>query len=203
MDQYELQRQYESGGGRNMPYGTLGYNDGKTSNIAHDIKGATSDAWVGDHKIQGSGNTDINYAFVTAVHENLHMMSANDSDGMTRRGIIVGNDEKSKAMNEAFTEYFTYLSCGGETSIGGLYPGAYSGYQKLMQKMPTIEKAIGRDCMMDVYFNNKPEKIRAKIDSILGSGAWDDTCSASYDWLYNNSNKAKGRLSGYLWRLRQ
>lgn len=204
MDQNELRRRYKSGGGHDMPYGTLGYNDGKASNIAHDMQGATSDGRVGDHKIQGSGNADINYAFVTAVHENLHMMSANDSDGMVRRGIMVGNDEKSRAMNEAFTEYFTYLSCGGETPLGGLYPGAYSGYQVLMQEMPTIEKAIGRDCMMDAYFNNKPEIIRWKIDSILGSGTWEDMCSASYDLLYNNNaNGAAGRLSEYLRRLKQ
>lgn len=204
MNQAELRRRYESGGGSYMPYGTLGYNDGENSNIAHDMKGVTSDGRVGDHKIQGSGNTNINYAFVTAVHENLHMMSANDTNGERRRGIMVGNDEKSRAMNEAFTEYFTYLSCGGDTPLGGLYPGAYSGYQILMQEMPTIEGAIGRDCIMDAYFNNNPQIIRGKIDSILGSGAWDDMCAASYDLLYNNNaNGASGRLLEYLKHLKQ
>lgn len=204
MNQAELRRRYESGGGNYMPYGTLGYNDGENSNIAHDMKDATSSGSVGNHKIQGSGNANINFAFVTAVHENLHMMSANDSDGEIRRGIMVGNDERSRAMNEAFTEYFTYLSCGGDTPLGGLYPGVYSSYHPLMREMPTIERAVGRDCMMDAYFNNNPQIIRTKIDSILGTGAWDDMCVASYDFLYNNNaNGAAGRLLEYLEHLKR
>ncbi len=203
MDQDELKHRYESGGGRKIPYGTLGYNDGKSSNIANDMQGVTSDGYVGDHKIYGSGNADINYAFVTAVHENLHMMSSNDSEGIIRRGIMVGGDEKSRAMNEAFTEYFTYLSCGGDTPLGGLYPGSYSGYQILMKEMPTIEKAIGRDCMMDAYFNNDPQKIRTKIDSILGPGAWDDMCLDSHNLLYGNEYGSTERLSMYLRKLKQ
>lgn len=203
MDQDELRRRYEEGGGH-MPKGVLGYNDGESSNIASDMKGMTSDGRVGDFRIQGSGGTPINYAFVTAVHENLHMMSANDQLGENRRGIMVGNDEQSRAMNEAFTEYFTFISCGGEDALGGLYPGAYSGYQVLMQEMPTIEKAVGRDCMMEAYFRNNPQRIRAEIDRVLETGAWDDMCNASYDLLYNdNSNGGARRLVKYFGRLKQ
>lgn len=203
MDQAELQYRHSLEHGGELPYGTLGYNNGTSSNIAHDMKGKTSNGRVGEHKVSGSGGGDINYAFVTAVHENLHMMSANDSNGVIRRGIMV-NDETSRAMNEAFTEYFTYLSCGGETHLGGLYPGRYSNYHILMQEMPILEKSIGRDCMMDAYFNNNPQIIRNKIDSILGSGAWDDMCSSSYDLLYNdNSNNAAGRLSNYFKLLKE
>jgi len=195
MDQVELAKRY----GRGFQKGTLGFNDGEFSNIAHDMKGVTYDGRVGDKVIPGSGNTNINYALVTAIHENLHMMSANDTPFEMRRGIMVGNDETSRAMNEAFTEYFTFISCGGDTPLGGYYPGAYSGYQILMQEMPTIEKAVGRDCMMDAYFNNNPQRMRISIDAILGTGAWDDMCAASYDVMYNNNaNNAAVRLSGYL-----
>lgn len=201
MDQGELRHRYESRGGE-MPIGVLGYNDGKSSNIANDMRGITTNGRVGNHQIEGSGNTNINYAFVTAVHENLHMMSANDLSGETRRGIMVGNDEKSRAMNEAFTEYFTYISCGGENSLGGLYPGSYSGYQILMKEMPTIERAVGRDCMMDAYFNNNSQRLRQEIDGILGRGAWDDMCLASYDIMYNeNANGGYRQLISYLNRL--
>lgn len=201
MDQKELMRRYKARNNK-MPNGTLlGYNDSKNSCIANDISGKTNDASVGEHIIIGSGATDINLAFVTAVHENLHMMSANDVAGEIRRGIIVGNDEKLRAMNEAFTEYFTYLSCGGEGVLGGLYPGEYSGYQDLMKEMPIIEKAVGRDCMMDAYFNNAPNQLRERIDSLLEDGAWDCMCTASYDWLYRDSNDGKKSFITYINRL--
>lgn len=198
MDQDELAKRY----GRGFQRGTLGFNDGDTSNIACDIKGVTIDGRVGDRTVSGSGNININFAFVTAVHENLHMMSANDTPSVIKRGIMVGGDEQSRAMNEAFTEYFTFLSCGGDTPLGGLYPGVYSGYQILMQEMPTIEKAVGRDCMMDAYFNNNPQRMREAIDSLLGPGAWDDMCTASYDLLYHdNANGGAARLVDYFKQL--
>ncbi|MBQ6342106.1 MAG: hypothetical protein IJI41_03165 [Anaerolineaceae bacterium] len=185
MDQNELTRLYMSGGGI-IPNGILGFNDAKSSNIAFDRKGVTSDGYVGNNQIQGSRGFKINFAFVTAIHENLHMMSANDQLNEIRRGIMVGNDEKSRAMNEAFTEYFTFISCGGDEPFGGMYPGIYSAYHNLMKEMPIIEKAIGREYMMEAYFKNKPEIIRDKIDSILGNGAWDNMCYAAYDILYND-----------------
>lgn len=202
MDQAELRRRYEEGG-RHMPDGVAGYNDGTASNISCDMKGATKEGCIGHHKIPGSNGFKISFAFVVAVHENLHMMSANDQPSEARRGLMIGQDEISRAMNEAFTEYFTFISCGGENPLGGLYPGVYSGYQILMQEMPTIEKAVGRDCMMDAYFNNKPQRMRSKIDSILEPGAWDDICAASYDMMYNgNSNDSYEQLQKYFGRLR-
>lgn len=187
MDQFELSRRYGAG----FQNGTLGFNDGETSNIAHDIKGRAWDTKVGDHFVQGSSGGNINYAFVTAVHENLHMMSANDEDGgIRRRGLMVGNDEGSRAMNEAFTEYFTYLSCGGENPSGGLYPGEYSGYHDIMAQMPKLEKAVGRDCMMEAYFHNNPAAVRGQVDGLIGTGAWDDMCRRSYNYLYNNKSGA-------------
>lgn len=203
MDQAELRRRYEERG-RRMSGDTLGYNDGESSNIAIDMNGITKGGQVGNHRISGSGGFRINYAFVTAVHENLHMMSANDRPPELRRGLMVGNDEKSRAMNEAFTEYFTFISCGGEKSLGGVYPGRYSLYHELMQEMPIIESAVGRDCMMDAYFNNNPQRIRSKIDSMLEPGAWDAICNASYDLIYNGSaNDGANRLQEYLLRLRK
>lgn len=202
MDQKELKRRYEFGGAK-MPGSVLGYNDGKSSNIAHDIKSPAMNGRVGEHKIEGSSGFKINYAFVTAVHENLHMMSANDQPGETRRGIMVGGNETARAMNEAITEYFTYLSCGGENLYGGLYPGVYSGYQILMQEIPIIEKAVGRDCIMDAYFNNRPEILQQKIDAIIGNGAWEDMCAASYDLMYfNNINGGSSRLIKFLEKLK-
>jgi hypothetical protein len=190
MNQEELRQRYETSGVK-VPNGLLGFNDGESSLIAHDIKSHTINGRVGDNVIAGSGNVKINYAFVTAVHENLHMLSANDYMGESRRGLMVGNNEVTRAMNEAFTEYFTFLSCGGEKYMGGLYPGQYSGYHVLMQEMPTIEKAVGRDCMMSAYFNNNPQLIRNKIDSLLENGAWDKMCYAAYDLFYND-NKCNG-----------
>lgn len=180
MNQDELSKRY----GRGFQKGTLGFNDGEISNIAYDIKQVAGDGKVGIHEIQGSGTAKINYAFVTAVHENLHMMSTNDDAVCRRRGLMVGNDETSRAMNEAFTEYFTYLSCGGDQLLGGLYPGVYSGYHSIMQKMPVLEKAVGRDCMLDAYFNNKPERMCKEVDGLLGIGSWDKICKVSYALLY-------------------
>lgn len=199
MNQDELKKRY----GKGFKSGTLGFNDGESSNIASDISQPVRRGKVGEQRLSGSENASINHAFVTAVHENLHMMSANDTSFETKRGIMIGKDaEYSRAMNEAVTEYFTYLSCGGDRPLGGLYPGAYSGYHGLMEKMPIIEKAVGRDCMMDAYFNNKPELIRASIDQLLGKGAWDDMYLASYDLLYNNnSNSAATRLIYYFDKL--
>lgn len=201
MDQDELRHRYESDGDR-MTGNTLGYNDGESSNIANDMIGHTADGWVGGINVCGSDGTNINYAFVTAVHENLHMMSANDTPNEIRRGIMVGNSN-ALAMNEALTEYLTFISCGGEGQMGGLYPGVYSGYHRLMQEIPVIENAVGRDCILDSYFNNNPDHIRGAVDGILGQGAWNDMCDASNDMLYNeNRNGGEERLRVYLDRLR-
>lgn len=199
MGQSDLKKKY----GEGFQKGTLGFNDGKTSNIAHDIKQPSLDGRVGTQNLQGSGNTNINYAFVTAVHENLHMMSANDTPVCRKRGLMVGNDEISRAMNEAFTEYFTYLSCGGDQPLGGLYPGVYSGYHSIMQEMPILEKAVGRDCMMEAYFHNNPGVLREKVDSILEEGAWDNMCAGAYALLYSPSMiDNQPRLSHYFERLK-
>lgn len=198
MGQSDLKKKY----GEGFQQGTLGFNDGETSNIAHDIKQPSLDGRVGTQNLQGSGKTNINYAFVTAVHENLHMMSANDTPACRKRGLMVGNDEISRAMNEAFTEYFTYLSCGGDLPSGGLYPGVYSGYHSIMQEMPTLEEAVGRDCMLEAYFHNNPNVLREKVDSLLEEGAWDNMCAGAYALLYSPSMiDNQPRLSYYFDRL--
>ena len=206
MNQEELRRLYEKKGELKEGEVLLGINNGGISEVACDFKGTTSTEYVGDNLVQGSGNMLINYAFVTAVHENIHMMSANDGGGVLRRGIIVGNNSQARAMNEAFTEYFTYISCGGERDGGGLYPGRYSLYDELMRDMPVLEKTIGRECMKDAYFNNNPDIIRNKIDGLLGSGAWDDMCVASNAAIYskniNERRAGRDRLDYYYDRMK-
>ena len=160
MDQYDLRQEY----GKGFQKGTLGFNDGENSFVAHDIKGP----------VQESGDTLINFAFATAVHETLHMFSANDAGNMIKRGVMINND--SRAMNEAITEYFTFLSLGGDTPLGGLYPGTYSGYTTLMHEIPKLEKAIGSETLKEAYFYNKPELIAQKVDSVCGNGAWQNLC---------------------------
>lgn len=200
VDQRELEKRYKRG----FRKGTLGYNDGNKSNVASDISEVTYNGRVGEKTILGSENIKINYAFVTAVHESLHMLSANDTPNEIRRGIMVGDHEYVRAMNEALTEYFTFLACGGEHPLGGLYPGVYSAYQVLMQEVPVIEKVVGRDRLMEAYFHNDPQIIRQNIDGVLGEGAWDDMCIASYNVLYNDDPPgAAARLAAYMKRLSQ
>lgn len=187
MDQRELAKRY----GKGFKANTLGFNNGDTSNVAHDIKGTTSE----------SGDTLINFAFITAVHENLHMMSANDSEGITRRGIMIS--EKHRAMNEAITEYFTFLSVGGNTPLGGLYPGEYSSYTTLMKEIPKIEAAVGSDMLKAAYFFNNPRLLETKIDSICGVGAWESLCEDFYIFQYGGGNQGEaiGRILRTLQKL--
>ena len=161
----------------------LGYNDSFLSFINQETSGNTRDSTVGDHRIQGSRGADIKFAFVTAVHENLHMMSANG----VNRGIMTDGNESARAMNEAITEYFTYLSCGGDTKLGGLYPGEYSAYHVLVREMPKLEKAVGRSIIATAYFHNKPEVLRNAVDSLLGDGTWQLLCTSSYGVLYSET----------------
>lgn len=184
MDQNELSKRY----GQGFQIGTLGFNDGSSSKIAHDIK----------ETIPESGNTKINFAFITAIHENLHMMSANDSGGITKRGIMING--KGRAMNEAITEYFTFISAGGNTTLGGLYPGTYSVYTPLMKEISKIESAVGSDTLKAAYFQSRPDLLESKIDAICGTGTWSALCKDFDIVQYGGGNQgaATERILGVI-----
>ena len=174
----------------------LGFNNGSKSIVADNFRAQTKEINVEGHSFNGSGETPINVAFVTAVHENFHMLSANDDAYTYRRGIVIGNDTKSVAMNEAITESFTFLACGGDRSGGGLYPGKYSGYTSIMEKLPILEKAVGRDVIAEAYFHNNPDVLLRAVDSIIGDGSWQKLCDASDDFFYHKrANNAEKRLN--------
>lgn len=178
MNQDELARRY----GASFQIGTLGFNDGFASNIASDVEAPIADS----HESGSSTKSHaINFAFITAVHETMHMMSANDTPFKAKRGIM--QREEDRAMNEAITEYFTYIATGGDSPLGGLYPGTYSSYTSLRNEIPVIENFVGSDCIKEAYFHNQPDLIRSKIDQKCGSGTWDCLCHDFYQVQYSDS----------------
>lgn len=180
-------RELQRIGGPNIGRDTVGFNDGHDSYVSDNVRRTTDFIEVDGNFFKGSGsNTPINVAFVTAVHETFHMLSANDEGPVHRRGIKIENDQFSGAMNEAITEYFTYLACGGDRKEGGLYPGKHSQYTPLMAKVPILEKTVGRDVIAEAYFHNRPDVLSGAVDSILGDGSWRKLCEASYDLAENH-----------------
>ena len=150
---------------------TLGYNDGSSSNVASNFDAEAINIYS---RISPNGTYGFNPAFVTAVHETMHMMSANDTQTKAKRGIMRCNGDS--AMNEAITEYYTFIATGGNTPLGGLYPGIYSGYNDIKDFIPAIEGYVGVDCLKEAYFHNRPEIVALKIDQKCGSGTWDCLC---------------------------
>lgn len=190
-------RELQRIGGPDIGRDSVGFNDGHDSYASDNVRRITGFIEVDGNYFKGSEPNDmINVAFVTAVHETLHMLSANDEGPIHRRGIKIENDQISGAMNEAITEYFTFLACGGDRKGGGLYPGKHSKYTPLMAKVPILEKTVGRDVIAEAYFHNRPDVLSGAVDSILGNGSWKKLCEASYDLLENHGrNHAADRVN--------
>lgn len=167
--------------GEDFEIGTLGFNDTVESNV-----------W-GNAQYEPLG---VNLALATAVHENLHMMSSNKGNGMSRCGIMVG--ERNRAINEAVTEYYTFLSLGGDLPLRGLYPGTYSAYSDLRDCIPIIEGVVGASTVKEAYFKNKPELIEKKIDECLGENGWNMLSRDFEIYQYSDLEKVEGRIArGY------
>lgn len=164
--------------GEGFEKGTLGFNNTFESNVWGNAQ----------HKPLG-----VNLAFVTAVHENLHMMSVNKENGMTKCGIRVGN--RNRAINEAITEYYTFLSLGGDLPLGGLYPGTYSAYSDLRDCIPIIESVVGSSTVKEAYFKNKPKLIEKKIDECLGENGWNMLSRDFEIYQYSDLKKVEGRIA--------
>lgn len=186
MNQDELARRY----GSSFQRGILGYNDGSVSNIASDIAAPIGEGYGDASSTKGRA---INFAFVTAVHETMHMMSANDTPFRTKRGIM--RREEDRALNEAITEYYTYISTGGDTPLGGLYPGTYSSYTNLRNVIPVIESFVGSGCLKEAYFHNRPDLVCSKIDQKCGLGTWDCLCRDFYQVQYSEFSCNSERMA--------
>ena len=137
--------------------GVLGYNDGKESIIA-----------------EGTG-----HELQTVVHENLHQLSNNNGQA----GII--SDRKfygrsNVQMNEAITELLT------KRSLGERYGPDYSLYSNNRDAMAILESSLGEDLIAEAYFQNKPELIEQKIESVLGYGSWEQLSEAFDDCVSSN-----------------
>lgn len=136
---------------RGLPNGVLGYNNGQTSHVAVNT----------GHELQ------------TTVHENLHQLSANGN----KRGIITKNGfvRENVQLNEAITELLT------KRTLGDAYGADYSLYSGNRDAMALIENVMGEDVVSEAYFQNKPELMKSRFESVMGEGSWQQLSEAFDD----------------------
>lgn len=148
--------------------GILGYNNGKKSYIA---KGT-------GHELQ------------TTVHENLHQLSNNNGKAGITTQRVYGYGRNNIQMNEAITELLT------KRTLGERYGSDYSLYSNNRDAMAILESSLGENLVAEAYFQNKPELLEQKIDSVLGPGHWEQLSEAFDDCVdrdYNTRESGKIR----------
>ncbi len=143
-----------------------GFNDGKMSYV----------------KLEGE------YPLKTGVHEYMHGLSANDNRHFPfkteyRRGISING--KDKQFNEGLTEYFT------KQAMGEKYPSdkpiAYGPNAERIEKMAG---GFGQDTLKKAYFQNEPELLVDKYESVMGKGSWQELSKAFDDSMnFSDFNK--------------
>lgn len=144
----------------------LGFNDGKKSYV----------------------DAESGYALATAVHENFHQLSCNDTATQTKRGVKI--DGKNTQVNEGITEYYT------QKLLGDHYPDkVYSAYDGNKERIRQIESVLGEDKLAEAYFQNKPEIISKDIDTTLGEGKFDEL-SGYFETNVNGKTKDEKREAG-------
>ena len=101
----------------------------------------------------------------TAIHEHNHQLSCNDvKDNLGyvteyRRGVSInGNDVQ---VNEALTELFTKKMMGSEK----------------------MESGFGTDILKEAYYQNKPDLLKDKYESVMGENTWKQFSKAFDDSL--------------------
>lgn len=137
-------------GGYERAAGVNGYNDGKKSYVKNS----------GPHPQK------------TAIHEHNHQLSCNDVKDKFgyiteyRRGISING--RDRQVNEALTEYFTKKMMGSE------YPANPNvGYKDNMLRVEKMESGFGDKILKEAYYQNKPQLLKARYESIMGEGTWE------------------------------
>ncbi len=136
-------------GGEHMAVGVNGYNNGEKSYV----------------KVGGP------HPQKTAIHEHNHQLSCNDVKDKFgyvteyRRGISI--DGRDRQVNEALTEYFT------KKMMGSDYPANPDvGYKDNMLRMEKMEKGFGEQTLKEAYYQNKPELLKSRYESVMGKDTW-------------------------------
>lgn len=144
-------------GGYERSAGVNGYNDGKKSYVKNS----------GPHPQK------------TAIHEHNHQLSCNDVKDKFgyiteyRRGISING--RDRQVNEALTEYFTKKMMGAEYPVN---PNV--GYKDNMLRVEKMESGFGEKILKEAYYQNKPQLLKSKYESVMGEGTW-DTFSQAFD----------------------
>lgn len=144
-------------GGYERAAGVNGYNDGKKSYVKNS----------GPHPQK------------TAIHEHNHQLSCNDVKDKFgyiteyRRGISING--RDRQVNEALTEYFTKKMMGLE------YPANPNvGYKDNMLRVEKMESGFGEQILKEAYYQNKPQLLKSRYESVMGEGTW-ATFSRAFD----------------------
>ena len=132
----------------------------------------------------------------TAIHEYNHILSANDitSGGNTtyRRGVSInGNDTQ---VNEALTEFFTKKMMGSE------YPKNPSvAYMENEARIERMADGFGYANLKYAYYQNRPDVLENRFDSVMGAGSWRQFSQAMDTSLDDRASAdARRRANNYL-----
>ena len=136
-------------GSKDRAAGVNGYNNGKKSYVKNS----------GPHPKK------------TAIHEHNHQLSCNDvRDSLGnvteyKRGVSING--KDRQVNEALTELFT------KKMMGADYPANPNvGYRDNMLRMEKMESGFGTDVLKEAYYQNKPDLLKSKYESVMGECSW-------------------------------
>ena len=144
-------------GSKERAAGVNGYNNGKKSYVKNS----------GPHPKK------------TAIHEHNHQLSCNDTKDALgyvteyKRGVSINGQDRQ--VNEALTELFT------KKMMGSDYPANPNvGYRDNMLRMKKMESGFGTDVLKEAYYQNKPDLLKSKYESVMGEGSW-EPFSKSFD----------------------
>jgi hypothetical protein len=146
--------------------GIMGFNDGNSSFI--------------------DSSYGYDQAKETAIHENFHQLSANDTNNgwytTYRRGLSI--DGADRGLNEAMTQKYT-LDTMRDTDPSYENPNcAYDDATKLIQDLYSYEG--NKDMFDQAYFRNQPELLKQHFDK-YGGGGFYDRLSKHFDTATDNS----------------
>ena len=122
----------------------------------------------------------------TAIHEHNHQLSCNDVKNKFgrvieyRRGVSI--NRRDRQVNEALTEYFTKKMMGSE------YPANPNvSYKNNMLRMEKMASAFGEDILKEAYYQNKPQLLKEKYESVMGKDIWERLSKAFDDTLRDHT----------------
>lgn len=126
----------------------------------------------------------------TAIHEHNHQLSANDdlANGVYKRGISINGADTQ--VNEALTEFFTKKMMGDDYP-----PHPDVSYVDNMRCIERMEEGFGLDTLKKAYYNNQPELLEARFDSVMGVGQWKEFSQAM-----ESSDKIKVSILSHMFK---